>query len=356
MSESLAAAVEQNSTAIEQMARGVQSVAASGRAINEVASNAVSSATQLDRSIQSVVALVKQGDEVTRRVSRDAEDGGGTIQRSIQGISRLRESMVQSSSVMREMGKRANEIGGIVDTINLIAERTNLLSLNASIEAARAGDAGRGFAVVAEEIRNLADRSAKATSDIAAIIKAPGLPTTRCRRRPTACASPTSNALAESGAAASENLGGLSEITGVVSRVRGRPTSGRLPPARSTAINATTEQARGRGVDGRAGGVGGKHRASDDADAQDCQEVAKAVAQRGRRAHILRRASSTKHAQVHKSSSEQARSAERDHQVDRAMRRGSVSTTRALAEQATASNRSSRPRLRRARSIPSAVA
>ena len=64
------------------------------------------------------------------------------MQRSIQGIGRLRDSMGQSSSVMKEMGKRTSEIGSIVDTINLIAERTNLLSLNASIEAARAGDAG----------------------------------------------------------------------------------------------------------------------------------------------------------------------------------------------------------------------
>ena len=72
---------------------------------------------------------------------------------------------------MKEMGKRAEEIGDIVQTINLIADRTNLLSLNASIEAARAGEHGRGFAVVAEEIRALADRAAASSADVAKIVR-----------------------------------------------------------------------------------------------------------------------------------------------------------------------------------------
>ena len=227
----------------------------------------------MERSVQAVSTLARQADEVTRRVSRDAEEGGATIQRSIQGIARMRESMAQSAAVMREMGKRTGDITSIVDTINLIAERTNLLSLNASIEAARAGDAGRGFAVVAEEIRNLADRSAKATADIAAIIKA----LQEVAQDAVAASNDglrvadESNVLAESGATGLKKiLAGVAEAVTVVGQIatateeqRARP-GGRLGDWRDGRSGPID-----RGGHGRTGHRRDLDRAGHDPDAED---------------------------------------------------------------------------------------
>src|SRR5436305_13041467 len=93
------------------------------------------------------------------------------MSRPMVGVCRVSGAMVQSTTMMGELNKPTRDISGIVGTIEVIAERSNLLSLNASIEAARAGEAGRGFAVVAEEIRNLADRCAEATAEIAEIVR-----------------------------------------------------------------------------------------------------------------------------------------------------------------------------------------
>src|ERR1044072_470351 len=162
----------------------------------------------MDRSLRSVAAMTKHAEEVAGRVSREAEQGGAAAQKSIQGLGRVRASMEQSAAVIREMGKRSNEIGGIVNTINIIAERTNMLSLNASIEAARAGEAGRGFAVVAEEIRNLADRSAQATADIAVIIRS----LQEVVREAVTAASDGTRIADESGQLAEEGAAGLRKI------------------------------------------------------------------------------------------------------------------------------------------------
>jgi methyl-accepting chemotaxis protein len=350
MTESLATAVEENVASIDEMSRSVQAVASNGRRIMDIAAGAANSATQMERSTESVASLARRADDVTTRAARDAQDGGETIQRSIRGLGRMREAMVQSSSVMREMGKRAGDIGSIVDTINLIAERTNLLSLNASIEAARAGDAGRGFAVVAEEIRNLADRSAKATADIAAIIRA----LQEVSQEAVVAASDglrvadESNVLAENGASGlSKILGGLSEATTIVAQIA-RATEEQKGAAQSVsnAIAATAEQVKqvATATAEQATTAGSIVQATGSM-RKIAQEVAKAVNEQSRAARDVIKAAqaTTKLAgQVRKATDEQTRTVGGIGQAVDSMRRGAAATVRALSEQATAADQVSR--------------
>ena len=103
---------------------------------------------------------------------RTAEEGGGVVEQTVTGMNAISEAVSASADSVRELGARGEQIGQVIEVINDIADQTNLLALNAAIEAARAGEHGKGFAVVADEVRKLADRTTKATDEVAQSITA----------------------------------------------------------------------------------------------------------------------------------------------------------------------------------------
>ena len=132
---------------------------------------ATESVVSMAASIEEVSGNAERSSDVARHSVEVAHKGGEAVRRTIDGMNAIRETIQETSKRIKRLGESSQEIGNIVELINDIAEQTNILALNASIQASMAGEAGRGFAVVADEVQRLAERSTNATKQIEVLVR-----------------------------------------------------------------------------------------------------------------------------------------------------------------------------------------
>jgi len=167
-------------------------------------------------TVQNVALNAEEASAAASIADQQACEGEQIVGEAIAQIQHLAQDLNQSADAVRYLQEQSDKIGGVLDVIKAVAQQTNLLALNAAIEAARAGEAGRGFAVVADEVRNLALRTQRSTEEIEGLVAG-----VQSGTHAVACAMESSLALSESSVACTQRaVGALGNITSKVSIIQ----------------------------------------------------------------------------------------------------------------------------------------
>lgn len=169
--DSLAGAVEETASATNQMVSSIGGIDKNAEFLQAFMAETAASMVQMSASISQVEANAARSRDLSLAVAQAADSGMKAVTRTLEGMTIVRKSVLDSSRIISQLGQRSQEIGKILRVIDDIADQTNLLALNAAILAAQAGERGSGFSVVAGEIRELSEKTATSTKEIAGLIQ-----------------------------------------------------------------------------------------------------------------------------------------------------------------------------------------